>query len=812
MPQAPLLHNIQSATTSDRRVLYAFVGLVWMWVFGFAVTLSAHVVALDSAQRLGRLNAISALWLWVASVALLGTARLVFRVVRVNNERVQRFYDESARPKGLQTTLAWIVGAAYIAILASNDLPVTLLFAATPVFIPGLAIMWERFSLVDRPGPFPRAITKRALSYSFVTSAAIAAASVVMTDRLGQTTQATALHLLGNASLLDSAISASPALMSFAVLMGVYALVRRNDLSRLDSEMVTAQFEQLLEQAGPDQLWARVGQLIQRHFRFHRVVVIVPDETYRELIQSSQPDTRVERMKLVRFRIAAIAGDTSHSPDKTDYAACGISLRVLLEPKTQYFRDAARKTEYFGNGLDDIRAELYAPVIDSPRSTEVIAIIVAQETNSWAFTNADRDNMDRVARYLASFSNHLQHSSVHHELQQVAARLAKQEDVNGDDLLNAAHAVFRTRCVTTVPLSFATYRPISKSATMLEDGFSAPFSAEDGMHASDIDLSNLIRTWQPLLISKIDPAPTHEKYWHTWALRNRLRGFALVPIGARSGSGALLLIGFRSEISTDIPHLQTLLGAFANTFAPLIDRLWRQWWEYETAFVAPTLEIHQLLATCDLDRDTSRFSKLMEGSARGDKQNAEKLTENLAKLISGLYAIEAVSHPLASNISLSSAIETFVGGLQPRHALNGVRQIDRRIDDESLELRTMLYRVICEAILNSLGHGGARTINIIASRRMEEITVVIQDDGIGFDPHDLDHLDGRRHGITALCRHLSRLAGAVDPDWLWTAKGQGACLKVAVPCLPLSEDLNSESSDIETKIDRLERLYDSHCE
>jgi signal transduction histidine kinase len=60
--------------------------------------------------------------------------------------------------------------------------------------------------------------------------------------------------------------------------------------------------------------------------------------------------------------------------------------------------------------------------------------------------------------------------------------------------------------------------------------------------------------------------------------------------------------------------------------------------------------------------------------------------------------------------------------------------VDGGLDDLTDEQRTCIYRVVQEALTNCARHAAARNVLVFVRAENEGITVVVQDDGIGFKP------------------------------------------------------------------------------
>ena len=52
----------------------------------------------------------------------------------------------------------------------------------------------------------------------------------------------------------------------------------------------------------------------------------------------------------------------------------------------------------------------------------------------------------------------------------------------------------------------------------------------------------------------------------------------------------------------------------------------------------------------------------------------------------------------------------------------------------SPEIETTLYRIVQESLTNIVKHARAGTVSITLGRKRDAVTVVVEDDGVGFDP------------------------------------------------------------------------------
>ena len=93
-----------------------------------------------------------------------------------------------------------------------------------------------------------------------------------------------------------------------------------------------------------------------------------------------------------------------------------------------------------------------------------------------------------------------------------------------------------------------------------------------------------------------------------------------------------------------------------------------------------------------------------------------------------------------------------------------------------------LFRIAQEGVTNALKHAQARNIEIVLAFRPDGVTLVINDDGCGFDPGS-----AATNGHFGL-RGLHERARALDAEFsLDSSPGQGTRLRLAVPAECLRE-------------------------
>lgn len=103
-------------------------------------------------------------------------------------------------------------------------------------------------------------------------------------------------------------------------------------------------------------------------------------------------------------------------------------------------------------------------------------------------------------------------------------------------------------------------------------------------------------------------------------------------------------------------------------------------------------------------------------------------------------------------------------------------QVEARAGGHRLpaEVETAVYRIVQEALGNVLRHADARHVSVVLTRKNGTVSIVIEDDGCGFDP--LAPAAGM--GIAGMRERVSLLDGVLD---LESAPGAGTTIVVAIP-------------------------------
>lgn len=185
---------------------------------------------------------------------------------------------------------------------------------------------------------------------------------------------------------------------------------------------------------------------------------------------------------------------------------------------------------------------------------------------------------------------------------------------------------------------------------------------------------------------------------------------------------------------------------------------------------------------------------LEQGLAKG---NAVATTEQLRWLEQLAAQIGRDIHRTASDLrptaiddlGIFRAIEAYVAEWQERYGVRVDIQTFGRDNPLLPDVSAVLYRLVQEGLTNVLKHAQAGKVSIVLERKSEGLALVLEDDGIGFDPDNVerDVLGGERApglGLSGMKERVALLGGTIAVE---SAPGKGSTIFVQIP---LEEPVN----------------------
>jgi len=168
------------------------------------------------------------------------------------------------------------------------------------------------------------------------------------------------------------------------------------------------------------------------------------------------------------------------------------------------------------------------------------------------------------------------------------------------------------------------------------------------------------------------------------------------------------------------------------------------------------------------------------------KTSVDHLRERLKETDQGLRGIvQGIFPPVLTIMGLLPAVNSFLSDIAGRPVASDfpieVRLVATGFDKDRLEesLEISLYRVIQQGLANVIQHAQATQVNIELRWVDGEVTLVLEDDGIGFDvlnPKE-SQLTGH-YGLANLKDRIEKHLGRME---ITSKPGEGTTLRAKIP-------------------------------
>lgn len=144
-----------------------------------------------------------------------------------------------------------------------------------------------------------------------------------------------------------------------------------------------------------------------------------------------------------------------------------------------------------------------------------------------------------------------------------------------------------------------------------------------------------------------------------------------------------------------------------------------------------------------------------------------------------LHRAAADLRPAAlDDLGLPRALDALVADWSDRYGVSADVQVIGSVEPRLPEaVQTVLYRVVQEALTNVLKHACATTVGIVFERRQDEIRIVVEDDGVGFDVDVVGSAGRRPLGLSGMRERLGMVGGVLRIE---SSPGAGTTLFINI--------------------------------
>ncbi len=184
--------------------------------------------------------------------------------------------------------------------------------------------------------------------------------------------------------------------------------------------------------------------------------------------------------------------------------------------------------------------------------------------------------------------------------------------------------------------------------------------------------------------------------------------------------------------------------------------------------------VADLLLRLDTIKELVEADRQQEAEAELDRLHgvADEIYEDIGESITGLRTN-------VTERGLIRALQDYVDQFEERHRI----PVSLRTDDAADQLPPLaafqLFRLIQEALTNVRKHAGAREATVtLTSNGLDQLRVVIADDGQGFTPGSQKNGKARPLGLTSMRERVAALGGTFDVN---SPPGSGTQVIATIP-------------------------------
>lgn len=167
--------------------------------------------------------------------------------------------------------------------------------------------------------------------------------------------------------------------------------------------------------------------------------------------------------------------------------------------------------------------------------------------------------------------------------------------------------------------------------------------------------------------------------------------------------------------------------------------------------------------------------------------NDARMQQIVAQLDGATHELRRIAHNMMPEALLKFGWEAALKDLCESLQHNGATIVFQAFDlrgDISQSQQIMIYRLVQELLGNALKHSGARNILVQCLQRGEELSVIVEDDGKGFDANTLSSADGI--GLQSVRARVDYLKGRLD---IQSAPGEGTTINIDIHVQETAPDI-----------------------
>lgn len=138
-----------------------------------------------------------------------------------------------------------------------------------------------------------------------------------------------------------------------------------------------------------------------------------------------------------------------------------------------------------------------------------------------------------------------------------------------------------------------------------------------------------------------------------------------------------------------------------------------------------------------------------------------------------------LSPPILYEAGLEAALASLASNFSKEYGLTVEFHCDRRQKQLTGNISVLLFQAVRELLVNAVKHASPRKVVVISRKSKNNIMILVEDDGIGFDYHAFaDGGNIKSFGLFSLRERLTHLEGSLEVE---TAPGRGTRITLRSP-------------------------------
>lgn len=179
-------------------------------------------------------------------------------------------------------------------------------------------------------------------------------------------------------------------------------------------------------------------------------------------------------------------------------------------------------------------------------------------------------------------------------------------------------------------------------------------------------------------------------------------------------------------------------------------------------------------------------------SVKNEKETEQQIEDLRTIITSTLDEIRNISWQLRpgalDDMGFISAVENYVQNYENRYQIPVDIVATGFSDRLEPEVETSIYRIIQEGLTNIVRYASATSVSLILQLKDSKLKIVIEDDGIGFDPAIVQK-HSKSLGLQGIRERASLLGGTLIIE---SQPGQGTSLFIEIPCVSQMKEANHD--------------------